>query len=64
MRSFKRTLLEHVMTNVERMNFVIWAGKRDPLFTQSRRAYVQALWDWRKIARNNPMVDKVIGFTI
>jgi hypothetical protein len=35
-------------TNLERMNFVIWAAKRDPLFTQSRRAYVQALWDWRK----------------
>ena len=48
------------MTNVERMNFVIWAGKRDPLFTQSRKAYVQALWDWRKIARKDPTVDKVI----
>ena len=52
------------MTNVERMNFAIWAGLRDPKFTQSRRAYVQALWDWRKISRNNLMVDKVIGFTI
>lgn len=49
------------MTNVERLNFVIWAGKRDPLFTQSRRAHTQALWDWRKIVRNNPMLRRVIG---
>ena len=48
------------MTNVERMNFVIWAGKRDPKFTLSRRAYTQALWDWRKVARKDPTVDKVI----
>jgi type IV secretory pathway TrbD component len=48
------------MTAVERLNFVIWAGKRDPKFTQSRRAYTQALWDWRKIARKDPSIDKVI----
>ena len=49
------------MTNVERMNFVIWAAKRDPKFTQSRRAYVQALWDWRKVVRKDPMMSRVIG---
>ena len=52
------------MSNVERMNFVIWAAKRDPKFTQSRKAYVQALWDWRKVARNNPKVDRVIGLVL
>ena len=40
------------MSNVERMNFVIWASKRDPKFTLSHRAYVQALWDWRKHSRS------------
>ena len=49
------------MSNVERMNFVIWAGKRDPLFTQSRKAYVQALWDWRTVVRGNPKLRRVIG---
>ena len=49
------------MTNVERMNFVIWASKRDPLFTQSRRAYVQALWDWRGVVRKDPKLARVIG---
>jgi hypothetical protein len=39
------------MSNIERMNFVIWASARDPLFTQSRRAYTQALWDYRKVLR-------------
>ena len=34
------------MSNVEQMNFVIWAGQRDPKFTQSRKAYVTALWAW------------------
>ena len=48
------------MTSVELLNFCTWAAKRDPKFTQSRRAYVQALWDWRKIARKNPTVDKVV----
>jgi type IV secretory pathway TrbD component len=47
------------MNNIEQMNFVIWAAKRDPKFTQSRKAYVSALWAWRKIARKDPMVDKV-----
>jgi hypothetical protein len=46
---------------IERLNFVIWAAKRDPKFTQSRRAYVQALWDWRPVVRNNPMFRRVIG---
>ena len=49
------------MSNVERMNFVIWAGQRDPLFTQSRRAYTQALWDWRAVVRGNPKLRRVIG---
>jgi hypothetical protein len=49
------------MTNVERMNFVIWAAKRDPKFTQSRRAYTQALWDWRKVVRQSPTLRRVIG---
>jgi hypothetical protein len=48
------------MTNVEQMNFVVWAAKRDPKFTQSRRAYVQARWDWRAVIRNNPMLRRVI----
>lgn len=49
------------MTEVERWNFVIWAGRRDPKFTQSRRAYVQACWDWRSVIRNNPKLRRVIG---
>jgi len=49
------------MSNIERLNFVIWAGKRDPKFTQSRRAYVQALWDWRRVVRSNPTLSRVIG---
>jgi hypothetical protein len=49
------------MTNVERMNFVIWAGKRDPKFTQSRRAYVQSLWQWRAVVRKDPMLRRVIS---
>lgn len=36
---------------VERMNFVIWAGARDPKFTLSRRGYTQARWDYRKYLR-------------
>ncbi len=52
------------MTSVELLNFVTWAAKRDPKFTQSRKAYVQALWDWRKVRRNNPKVDKVIGLVL
>lgn len=49
------------MTNVEQMNFVIWASKRDPKFTQSRRAYVTQLWAWRSVVRSNPMLRRVIG---
>ena len=49
------------MSNIERMNFVIWAARRDPKFTQSRRAYVSALWAWRSVVRNNPMLRRVIG---
>ncbi len=48
------------MTNIERLNFVVWAGARDPKFTQSRRAYVQARWLWRAQVRNNPMLRRVI----
>jgi hypothetical protein len=40
-----------MMSNVELMNFVIWAKDRDPKFTLSRRAYTQALWDYRKFMR-------------
>ena len=49
------------MSNVEQLNFVVWASKRDPKFTQSRRAYVQALWDWRSVVRSNPKLSRVIG---
>jgi hypothetical protein len=49
------------MTSVELLNFVTWAAKRDPKFTQSRRAYVQSLWDWRKVVRSNPRLRRVIG---
>lgn len=49
------------MTNIERMNFVIWAGQRDPKFTQSRRAYVEALWNWRKVVRGNPRLRMIIN---
>ena len=49
------------MTSIELLNFVTWAAKRDPLFTQSRRAYVQCLWDWRQVVRNNPKLRRVIG---
>ena len=49
------------MTAVEQVNFVVWAAKRDPLFTQSRRAYVQALWDWRQVVRTNPSLRRVVG---
>jgi hypothetical protein len=49
------------MSNVEQMNFVIWAGQRDPKFTQSRKAYVTALWAWRAVVRGNPKLRRVIG---
>ena len=48
------------MTTVERVNFVVWAAKRDPKFTQSRKAYVQSLWDWRKVVRSNPSLRRVV----
>jgi hypothetical protein len=40
-----------MMSNVERLEFVIWAAARDPKFTLSYRAYTQARWDWRKFKR-------------
>jgi type IV secretory pathway TrbD component len=49
------------MTAVERVNFVVWAAKRDPKFTLSRRAYVQALWDWRTVVRKDPKLRRVVG---
>ena len=49
------------MSNIERMNFVIWAARQDPKFIQSRRAYVSALWAWRSVVRSNPMLRRVIG---
>ena len=48
------------MTNVERLNFVVWAGKRDPQFTLSRKAYVTACWAWRSVVRNDPALTRVI----
>jgi hypothetical protein len=48
------------MSNVELLNFCMWAAKRDPKFTQSRRAHVQALWDWRPVVRSNPALRRVI----
>ena len=37
------------MSNIERLQFVIWASAKDPKFTLSRRAYTQARWDWRRL---------------
>ena len=48
------------MSNVEQLNFVVWAAKQDPKFTQSRKAYVSALWAWRKVVRKDPMLCRVI----
>ena len=48
------------MTSVELLNFCTWAARRDPKFTHSRRAFVQARWDWRKVVRNNPMLRRVV----
>lgn len=48
------------MTSVELLNFCTWAAKRNPKFTQTRRAYVQARWDWRAIVRNNPTLRRVV----
>jgi type IV secretory pathway TrbD component len=48
------------MSNVEQLNFVVWAAKRDPKFTQSRKAYVSALWAWRNVVRKDPMLSRVI----
>jgi len=48
------------MTSVELLNFCTWAAKRDPKFTQSRRAYVQARWDWRRVVRKDPMLRRVV----
>ena len=48
------------MTDIERLNFAIWAGQRDPLFAQSRRAYVQARWLWRAVVRKDPRLRRVV----
>ena len=48
------------MTDIERLNFVVWAAARDPLFTQSRRAYVQARWLWRSQVRKDPALRRVV----
>ena len=48
------------MTEVERMNFVIWAAKLNPQFTLSHRAYTQARWLWRTVVRNDPSLRRVI----
>jgi hypothetical protein len=48
------------MSAVERLNFVIWAGKRDPQFTLSHRAYTRARWQWRTVVRNDPSLRRVV----
>jgi hypothetical protein len=35
----------------EYVAFVTWATNRDPKWTLSRKAYVQARWDWRRVSR-------------
>ena len=40
------------MTNVERMDFVIWASPKYPRFTTDYRTAVQARWDYRKHLRS------------
>jgi hypothetical protein len=35
----------------EYVAFITWATARDPKWTLSRKAYVQARWDWRKQSR-------------
>ena len=40
-----------MMSNVERLEFVIWASARDTKFTLSYKSYTQARWDWRKFKR-------------
>jgi hypothetical protein len=49
---------------IERLNFVIWARDRFPGFTTDPKQYAKANRAWRAVARNNQMVDKVIGFTV
>lgn len=39
------------MTASEYVAFVTWATHRDPQWTLSRRAYVQARWCWRQVSR-------------
>jgi hypothetical protein len=36
----------------EYVAFVTWASARDPRWTCSRKAYVQARWDWRQLTRS------------
>jgi hypothetical protein len=48
------------MSEIERLNFVIWASARDPRFTLSHRAYTQARWLWRTVVRNDPKLRRVI----
>jgi hypothetical protein len=45
---------------IERLNFVIWAKTRYPGFTTNPAQYTKARWAWRRVARKDPMVDKVI----
>jgi len=49
---------------IERLNFVIWAKDRFPGFTTNHKQWTLANRAWRIVVRNNPMVDKVIGFTV
>ena len=49
---------------IERLNFVIWAKDRYPGFTTNHKQWTLANRAWRTVVRNNPMVDKVIGFTV
>jgi hypothetical protein len=36
----------------EYVAFVTWATDRDPKWTLSRRAHVQARWDWRTVSKH------------
>jgi hypothetical protein len=45
----------------EYVAFITWATNRDPKWTCSRRAYVQARWDWRKVSKSVAKKQQVFG---
>jgi hypothetical protein len=47
-------------SEIERLNFVIWAKDRFPGFTTNHLQYTKANRAWRAVARKDPMIDKVI----